>query len=1019
MRHLAHTLLYPLVLEGLMKSRSSFALFLALLTFSITLSSIPTHGQINEFDEQRACEITAHWDASMDEEDQVIVDHSYRVNFQPPLPMSVDPTNVDVSATHIDGNSHQIGTHTVLVAGGAIDIQMSGTPKFGDTIVIDVQSSEASCNRSFEVSVWNQPTSDHEITRETSWALQSNDEATYLEVNARGWQQRQQSILDANELGNGTIQLLFENEGRSIELGLEITNAWMNESWDGTELLRQTFQLRGYGVISVSIDDGMNGISVNGTVSDASYTRSLENGVVSEHLILEANGSISLNSDEDGRTDLDGEVSLLRFEVIDIAGQRVKQDLWIEARASALIEFGSDNIDFELDEFIFRETWENSSRIQQHLRFRGDGRFDVLIDDENGVEIEVNGTIDKLHTEQINGVLVEDTLLLDGTYSGSVSGSFGSVRMIADSGKQLNSEGVEHDVVVIRDEYWFNVSGSQVTIPGQSLYSDHNLTFEYMTPNIDWESPIIRYRFVEDDGSINNEFPKDSPVILDPIPPESVPVLSSNVSRESGFVPNILVEGDEIDLVNNGRVSMRMTVTDTSSTNQIDGHSVNSAEWTGHYPGLGQSYGSTVNEGLLAGLIINCTREIQIEEDSNSTAIFTESQIVDRVLRPSIITAAENTPPQVVQVSYREAIWESEGGEAHIEILVEDPNTDVSNVIVDLTEAGLGLVELSDSGLSGDQIIHDDIWTTKVKSNGLFFGDFNVTIYVSDIWITITEETTLELTNPGPRVMDLQRSENRLFRGDQFSIGVSAYDQHGISEIFIDLRTHGGEKVNLQPEGVSWTGTTMMPYGVRPGEIIFDVVLIDNFGARTIHTESPNGKLSFVILNEPPSMSPISISKLDEESADFIMTESVILSANDSPTAHIIEVGVDDPDGVSVVQAKMGRLAPIGSSEKWLSLNDVGENGDRIAGDGIYTITFEARSSLGPGLIDIHIRALDIYQSMTPLSEQSHQLTIERDSSVSGNSWFNGNMQIIAILLTTFVALAGMGVLIRVFMSDE
>ena len=108
-------------------------------------------------------------------------------------------------------------------------------------------------------------------------------------MNARGWQQRQQSILDANELGNGTIQLLFENEGRSIELGLEITNAWMNESWDGTELLRQTFQLRGYGIISVSIDDGMNGISVNGTVSDASYTRSLENGVVSvsyTHLTL-------------------------------------------------------------------------------------------------------------------------------------------------------------------------------------------------------------------------------------------------------------------------------------------------------------------------------------------------------------------------------------------------------------------------------------------------------------------------------------------------------------------------------------------------------------------------------------------------------------------------------------------------------------------------------------------------------------------------------------------------------------
>ena len=1002
-----------------MKSKTFFALFLAFLTFSISLSSMSAYGQINQFDEQRACEITADWNASMDEEGQVVVGHSYRVNFQPPLPMSVDPTNVDVSATHIDGDSQQIGTHTVLVAGGAIDIQMTNAPKFGDTIVIDVQSSEASCNRSFDVSVWNQPTSDHEITRETSWSLQSNDEAAYLEVNARGWQERQQSILNANELGNGTIQLLFENDGRSIEVGLEITNAWINESWSESELLRQDFQLRGFGIISVNLDDGLNGISVNGTVSDASYTRSLENGVVSEHLILEANGSITLNSDEDGRLDLDGEVSLLRFEVMDIAGQRVKQDLWIEARASALIEFGSDNIDFELDEFIFRETWDNSSRIQQHLRFRGDGRFDVLIEDENGVEIEVNGTIDNLHTEQINGVLVEDTLLLDGTYTGTVSGSFGSVRMISDSGKQLNSEGVEHDVLVIRNEYWFNVSGSQVTIPGQSLYSEHNLTFEYMTPNIDWESPIIRYRFVEDDGSINNEFPRDSPVILDPIPPESVPVLSSNVSRESGFVPDILVEGDEIDLVNNGRVSMSITVTDTSSTNQIDGHSVNSAEWIGHYPGIGQSSGSTVNEGVLAGLIINCTREIQIEDDSNSTAIFTESQIVDRVLRPSIITAAENTPPQVVQISYREAIWESEGGEAHIEILVEDPNTDVTNVILDLTEAGLGLVELSDSGLSGDQVIHDDIWTTKVKSDGPFFGGFNVTIYVSDIWVTITEQSPLELTNPGPRVSDLQRSANRLFRGDQFSIGVSAFDQHGISEIFVDFRNYGGEKVNFQPEGGSWTATTMMPYGVRPGEITFNVILVDNFGARTIHTESPNGELSFVIMNEPPSMTPISLSKYDEQSTNFITTESIILSANESPAAHIIEVGVDDPDGVSVVQAKIGRLAPIGSSEKWLSLNDDGENGDRNAGDGIYTITFEARSSLGPGLIDIHIRSFDIYQSMTPLSEQSHQLTIEQDNSVSGNSWFNGNMQIIAILSTAFIALAGMGVLIRVFMSDE
>ena len=174
-------------------------------------------------------------------------------------------------------------------------------------------------------------------------------------VNARGWQQRQGSILSANELGNGTIQLLFENEDRAIHLGLDINNAWINESWNETKLIRQTFQLQGSGSISMELNDELNAFRVNGTVREATYIRVLEDGVVSEHLFSEANGSIHMNSNESERIGLDGEVSLLRFEVIDIDGERIKQDLWIEARASALIEFGSDMIEFELDEFIFRD----------------------------------------------------------------------------------------------------------------------------------------------------------------------------------------------------------------------------------------------------------------------------------------------------------------------------------------------------------------------------------------------------------------------------------------------------------------------------------------------------------------------------------------------------------------------------------------------------------------------------------------------------------------------------------------
>lgn len=1001
-----------------MRNQTSTAILLVVLMLVIPISSISTQGQTSPTEEVRTCEITADWDLSSTV-DGSVVDHSYRVSFHPPLEMSDDPTNVDVTAIHYDEDSQEIGSHIVMVAGGVIDVQMSDPPRLGDSILLDVRTSEANCDRSFEVTIWNQPSPDHEITRETSWSIDSDDDEAYVGVHARGWQQRQGSMLSANELGNGTIQLLFENEDRAIHLGLDINNAWINESWNETKLIRQTFQLQGSGSISIELNDELNAFRVNGTVREATYIRVLEDGVVSEHLFLEANGSIHMNSNESERIGLDGEVSLLRFEVIDIDGERIKQDLWIEARASALIEFGSDMIEFELDEFIFRETWENSSRILQHLRFLGDGRFDVLFEDENGVEIVVNGTIDKLHTEQIDGRVTEDTLLLDGTYAGSVSGSFGSVRQIENSGKQMNSTGVEHDVIVIRDEYWFNVSGSQVTVPGQSLYSEHNLTFEYMTPEIDWESPIIRYRYVEDDGTVNNEFPSNSPTILAPTPPESIPVLSSNVSRESGLVPDVLVEGDQIDLIQDGALSMRFTVIETSSSDEIDGHTVNSAKWIGDYPGGGQSSGTTVNEGILAGLIISCTREIQIDPDSSSAATFMESQTVDRVLTPSVITAAENTPPKIVEVSYREAIWESEGGEAHIEIVVDDPDTDITSVAIDLDEAGLGYVQLSDSGLNGDHTIHDDVWTAKLTSEGQLFGIFNATIYLSDIWVTVSNTTNLELTNPGPRVTSLERTPSRLYRGEQFSVGVTAEDQHGISEIYIDLRQYGGEKVNLVQDGDTWISNSVMPPGVSPGETTLSMVLIDNFGGRTITSESPTGDLSFQVLNEHPHMGSVSLSKLDQGTGEFVSTETITLSGNGQPATHTLQIEVNDPDGVSVVQAKLGRLAPIGSSEKWLTLSDDGQNGDKVLGDGIYTIQFEARPTLGPGQIEVQIRAFDIYQSVTPLLEQAKLLTIEEDNSVKGSSWFADNMQIMAVIMAGFVALIGAGLMIRAIASEE
>ena len=137
-------------------------------------------------------------------------------------------------------------------------------------------------------------------------------------------------------------------------------------------------------------------------------------------------------------------------------------------------------------------------------------------------------------------------------------------------------------------------------------------------------------------------------------------MLNSNVSRESGLSPDVLVQGDRIDLISDQQLSMTLIVTNETA-GQIDGHPVRSVSWSGYYPGGGTANGTTVNEGILAGTIISCSRSIPLQQDQNASAYFTESQSIVRVLRPSVITEAENTIPEIVEVSYREGDWYAEG----------------------------------------------------------------------------------------------------------------------------------------------------------------------------------------------------------------------------------------------------------------------------------------------------------------------------------------------------------------------
>ena len=97
---------------------------------------------------------------------------------------------------------------------------------------------------------------------------------------------------------------MLYDQDREIDVNLDVHRAWLNESWDGTDLSSQEFQLEGSGTIRMSLYDGLEGIAANGTVR-ARFTRTLENGIVTEHLELRKR-IINLNSNEEGSLDVSG-----------------------------------------------------------------------------------------------------------------------------------------------------------------------------------------------------------------------------------------------------------------------------------------------------------------------------------------------------------------------------------------------------------------------------------------------------------------------------------------------------------------------------------------------------------------------------------------------------------------------------------------------------------------------------------------------------------------------------------------
>ena len=938
--------------------------------------------------------------------------HQYVVSFSPIFVNGSNPHLVDISITHLR-DEQIVGNEfnsNVIIAGGVVDIILPEEPKFRDEIEISVETLEASCNRLITVTNWNQPISDHEVTSDRTWQNTIQGESQTLSnlyFEGRGWQQRIGPNLTSNELGSGSFELSnFDN----MDIELELDKVWLNQTYFDEELVGQEFEMLGQGSL-FTIQDGLT-ISVN--VTEALYNRTLLQDSYSEHLLVDGYGALMLlGNSENESMSVTGEISSFYFESFDSDGIREYQNINLEADATSFIDFADGNIDLELEEFRYKDLWIHGVQEEHLLKYIGNAEFNALISEE-APYIYANGTVDNLHFEDRNGFILHDTLRVDGTYDGDVSGSFGIIRLIEDKVTQRNDSGVNFEVNKIRNENWLNVS-SVFMILDEEINAEHNLTYEYTVPQSYWENPTIRYQYIEDNGSTSDEFPEKSPIPVELERPTASSFEASPITKETGLVPEILIKGDELVLSGNRDLILSIVVGDTREVN-IDGHNVDVIDWIGDYGENTEASGSVINEGLLAGLFHQINRSITLPIMENNVSFY-ETQSLDKIRSPSIITAEENTPPILNKIQFREGFLYAEGGQAHLEVLVEDVDNDILSVTVDLSEFGLGVIELSDRGMFGDSIIHDDIWTSKIIAEGLNFGEKTVDIEISDIWEKVVFSSSIVILNPAPTMSSITFSPDVVKRGDLVDVSISANDGHGVSSVSVELMSAGGESIQLSLIDSVWVGQFQVPYSIAPGERLVPIRLIDGNESSRLITESIiNGeKISslLVIENEAPKFINYSI-VIDGEFSD-----SVTVPRSGDPIPQVLEVSMSDPDGLSSVQVKMGRLAPIGESNSWILMKDDGDGVDRVANDGVYSLEIFPRSSLPNGEIEIFVRGTDIYLSTTDVNDQNLILKLDKIEQSTADNWISENQSLLIVIGLSFVLLLAFAGILMVLRNSE
>lgn len=868
-------------------------------------------------------------------------------------------------------------------------------PMWGDLVHLQVtvvaRNGEATTgpvlDRSFSVGRWNEPMADHELTTTSSWTLEQRRSSAdgpqtfVLDFNGQGWQQRVGERLDAWDLGDGSLQMLETLDGSTMDLNLTLDRVWRNQTSLAGVVTSTVFDATGYGTLVLLDTSGGLRSVVTTTVSEASLNRSVVLGVVDERLRLEANGTIAVNeedaSEAGGQYDLDGTVSVLLLELWDENGTRRLDHQQVEAQATLVLIEDGTRMDLDLDAFTSLQRWEDGVRIDQHEVLKGEGTFGFEDQDENATMI-VNGTVHRFHQESLNGITTEDTLHVDGTLSGDVQGTFGVVRGIEATTTTMNASGVTFDVNVIHQEDWFNITGmgGGSFLGGAGLGSHHNESWSYDVIGIDYDNRTVRLIWEQTgpDPSEGDERPARSPVPVEPQAPEPVEGLGDvDVGRETGLVPIPMWAGDRVLLDGQEGLTMHMDVLE-SSTDSADGRTFTTVRWSGSYLDLeGTAEGHLVSAGPLSGLSTTVLRSVEVPYGgSGDVAWLNETQHLDRVLSPSVVTEEDNTLPHLLSLSTPAGSAVAEGGRSAVLVAeVEDPDWNLRDVVVDLGALGLGLRALNDKGVDGDTTVGDDRWSTVLSITSGAVGSFTVPVLLTDAFGEVTDTSwNISIENPGPRATGLDLVPDRAERGSTVIVEVTVVDQHDVEAVRLDLTPLGGSVVTMERvSGTDRWGTDFaIPESATPGTVLLSLEMTDGLGATRISsvTFDPLRGLVGPFDGEGAAEPVPFVLTVVNDAPSIAVPDRLVLNSADRGRCVPYEVEVVDLDGVRTVQVDRGSLTPLGSSAGWFDMVDDGTGDDRVAGDGVWTTCVEVRSGTPLGAHEILLRASDDFGAVSP-----------------------------------------------------